>query len=222
MKKLIIVGDCAFAEVAYEYFTYDSDYEVIAFAVEEAHIKKNSLFGLPVIKLEDIEKLYSPTEFHVFVALTYGKMNRNRTRLLDYVIGKGYEPASYISSKAFVWRNVKLGYNSFVFENNVVQPFVEIGNNTILWSGNHIGHHSKIGDNVFISSHVVISGYVTVGNNFFFGVNSTLANNLKIDNDVWIGPNSLVTKDVPEGALIKSNSDLPNNISTFKFFKVKF
>ena len=32
-NKLLIVGDGAFAEVAYEYFTEDSEYEVVGFAV---------------------------------------------------------------------------------------------------------------------------------------------------------------------------------------------
>lgn len=33
-RKLIISGDRAFAEIAFEYFTYDSNYEVDAFSVE--------------------------------------------------------------------------------------------------------------------------------------------------------------------------------------------
>ena len=39
-KKLIIVGDGEFGEIAYEYFTYDSEYEVEAFAVERKLIWK--------------------------------------------------------------------------------------------------------------------------------------------------------------------------------------
>ena len=35
-KKIIIVGTSAFAEIAYEYFQYDSEYEVVAFSVEQA------------------------------------------------------------------------------------------------------------------------------------------------------------------------------------------
>jgi hypothetical protein len=31
--KLVVLGDGAFAEIAYEYFTHDSEYEVVAFAV---------------------------------------------------------------------------------------------------------------------------------------------------------------------------------------------
>src|SRR5204863_5261024 len=115
---------------------------------------------------------------------------------------KGYTPASYISPRAFVWRNVQLGEHCFIFENNVVQPFVKLGNNVVLWSGNHIGHHSTIGDGCFISSHVVVSGYCEVGANSFFGVNSTLGNTVKIGPDCLIGAGACVVKDVPEDTVI--------------------
>ena len=58
-EKLIIVGDSAFAEIAYEYFTYDSDYEVVAFSVEKAYLKRNRLFGLPAVPFEDLETMTS-------------------------------------------------------------------------------------------------------------------------------------------------------------------
>ena len=35
--KLVIIGAGEFAEIAYEYFTYDSPYEVVAFAVEKKY-----------------------------------------------------------------------------------------------------------------------------------------------------------------------------------------
>ena len=37
-KKLIIVGTNALAEIAYEYFTYDSDYTVVGFSLEKDHM----------------------------------------------------------------------------------------------------------------------------------------------------------------------------------------
>ena len=45
-RNLIIVGDSAFAEVAYEYFTHDSPYRVVAFAVEREFLTKTRLFGV--------------------------------------------------------------------------------------------------------------------------------------------------------------------------------
>lgn len=87
-------------------------------------------------------------------------MNRVRTRLYREAKAKEFSIASYVSSKAFVWRNVEIGENCCIFEDNVIQPFVNIGNNVIIWSGNHVGHHSVIKDRCFIASYVVISGFV--------------------------------------------------------------
>ncbi len=220
-RKLIIVGASAFAEVAYEYFTHDSPYDVHAFSVDKKFIKQDSLFGKPILPLEELSKLCPSTDYDVFVALTYGKLNRERHRLFDFLRQHGYQMATYISSQAFVWPNVKVGENCFIFENNVVQPFVTIGDNVILWSGNHIGHHSKIADHVFISSHVVISGYVEIGHHCFLGVNSAIANNLKIAHDTWVSPNVTLLKDTNPGELYGAISDKPAQVSTYKFFKVE-
>lgn len=218
--KLVIVGDSAFAEIASEYFTHDSPYEVVAFAVERAHRTRDRLFGLPVVDFETVEEQFPPADHHVYAALVYSQLNRLRTRLAKEAKEKGYKLASYISSRAFVWRNVRLGEHVFIFEDNTIQPFVEIGDNCVLWSGNHIGHHSKIGRNCFISSHVVISGFCEIGNNVFMGVNSTLGNNMKLGEDCWIGPGVTLTRDVPPNTLYKAPASEAAKIEARRFFKV--
>ncbi len=59
--KLVLIGDSAFAEIAYEYFTWDSPYEVVAFAVEREFRKRDEFQGLPVIDFEELPKIYSPS-----------------------------------------------------------------------------------------------------------------------------------------------------------------
>ena len=201
--KLVIVGDSAFAEVAYEYFTHDSPYEVVAFAVEREFRRKEELFGLPVVLFEELAAHFPPATHSFYAALVYTQGNALRRRLYEAAKAKGYAPASYVSSRAFVWRNVEIGEHCFVFENNVVQPFVKVGSNVVLWSGNHIGHHSSIGDHCFVSSHVVVSGFVHIGQSCFLGVNSTFANNLEVGNDCFIGAGALVVGDVGDGEKVK-------------------
>jgi hypothetical protein len=48
-RKLIVVGNSAFAEIASEYFRADSDYEVVGFSVERDYLKETMLAGLPVV-----------------------------------------------------------------------------------------------------------------------------------------------------------------------------
>jgi sugar O-acyltransferase (sialic acid O-acetyltransferase NeuD family) len=220
-KKVVILGDSAFAEVAYECFTHDSEYTVVGFSVESAFLEKNELFGLPVVALEEIEQFFDPVDVEFYAALVYSQLNRLRTRLYEAMKSKGYRPASYISSRAFVWPNAQLGEHCFVFEDNTIQPFVKIGNNVVLWSGNHIGHHSEVKDNCFISSHVVISGFCTIGENTFIGVNSAIANNVVIGPDNWLGVGVNILKNTDPDCLFKTEQPEPARVTARRFFKVR-
>lgn len=202
-NKIVIFGDSAFAEVAYEMFTHDSEYEVVAFTVDRAFLQKDTLFGLPIVPFDEVAALYPPDAFGMFIALVYNHMNTIREAKYHAAKAKGYALVNYVSSRAFVWHNVQLGDNVCIFENNVIQPFVTIGNNTILWSGNHIGHHSSVGDHCFIASHAVISGFVSIANNCFIGVNATLVNNIAIEESCFIGAGALIINHLTKGSRVK-------------------
>jgi sugar O-acyltransferase (sialic acid O-acetyltransferase NeuD family) len=220
-RGLVIVGDSSFAEVACELFDEEGKYEVAAFAVHEAFRKRDSLLGRPLYSLENIAANCPPETHDAFVALTYRELNRARARICAEMKERGFALATYISRHAFVWRNVEVGENTFIFENNVVQPFCTVGNNVILWSGNHVGHHSTIEDNVFMASHIVVSGHCRVGRNSFIGVNATLADQVTVAADNWIGPGTLVTKDTEEGAMYRIESTEKSPVRAKKFFRVK-
>lgn len=203
-KKLVIFGDGEFAELVCEYFTHDSPYDVVAFAVDKDYRQHDELLGKPVVNYEDVVEQYPPDSHELFVAIIYTDMNRLRQKMAERVKADGYKLASYVSSKSFVWHNVTLGEHCFIFEDNTIQPFVTMGDNCILWSGNHIGHHSTIGSHNFISSHVVISGFCTIGDHCFFGVNATIGDALTIGSRCWVGQGSMVTKMVPDESLVKA------------------
>lgn len=220
-ELLILVGDGEFAEIAYEYFTYDSPYKVVAFAVEKQYLNKETLYDLPIIPFEEIDLRYPPDQYKVFVAINSTKLNRPRTRLYIEVKNKGYEVVSYISSKAFVWRNVSIGENTFIFENNVLQHHVCIGNNVIIWSGNHIGHRSVIKNNSFISSHVVIAGGCEIGESCFLGINSTFNGNVKIGEDCFISSGAVINKDTKAGLIYSGNPAKSNKITSYRFYGIE-
>lgn len=220
MNKIVLFGDSAFAEIAYEYFTYDSNYEVVAFTVDKQFIRQDTLFGKPVIAFEEVSEHFPPDQYGMHIALTYSKLNRIRIEKYNAAKELGYELVNYISSNAFVWRNVELGDNCFIFEDNTVQPFVKIGSNNVLWSGNHIGHHSVIGSHNFISSHVVVSGFCTLGDANFIGVNSAMGNNLSIGNDCLIGSFVHIVRPVKDGSLLKGTPNRPDEVSTYDRFSI--
>ncbi|WP_370264156.1 acetyltransferase [Limnobacter sp.] len=204
-KKLVLIGAGEFALIAYQYFTFDSDYEVVGFAVEKDYLKDQTLEGLPVVPYEELEIHFPAINHHFFVAIPASKMNSVRKRFYTELKERGCTLASYVSSNAFVWRNAKVGENTFIFENNVIQPYVSIGNNCILWSGNHIGHRTVIQDHAFLASHVVVSGYCTIGESAFLGVNATLNDHITIGALALVGSGALVAKSVePERIVVGS------------------
>ena len=219
-EPLVIVGDSSFAEIACEYFAAAGRYDVVGFTVDREFLKRDQLLGRPVFALDELTQRHPPERCSAFVALTYRELNRARARLVAKVRGLGYRLASYVSEHAFVWPNVSIGENCFIFEHNVIQPFVKIGDNVIAWSGNHIGHHTIIGDNVFLASHVVISGHVNIGNNCFFGVNATVADSIAIAEDNWIGPNTLISHDTAAGAMYRAEATPASKVQTYRFFKL--
>jgi sugar O-acyltransferase (sialic acid O-acetyltransferase NeuD family) len=196
-RKLIIVGDSAFAEIAFEYFTHDSDYEVVAFSVERDYLRRNQLLGLPVVGFEDLEALYPPGQYFVFCAIAITQGNRLRTRLYREAKAKGYAPASYLSSRACVLATSEIGEHCFICEATVIQPRAQIGDNVILWSDNFIGHHARIKSNCFALPSVVISEYADIGENSILGPNATVLNNVVVARNSLVEAGALVSEHIP-------------------------
>ena len=198
-KPLIIFGVGDFARIAQVYLSMDSPYEPVAFTVHREYLSTPTLLGLPVVPFEELTTSHPPTEFDMFVAVGFSRRNRGRAEIYEACKARGYRLISYVNSKATVWGEVDAGDNCFVFENNVIQPFVKLGNDVILWSGNHIGHDSSIGDHCFVASHVVISGNVHVGPYTFMGVNATVRDGISIGSSCIIGAGAVILKDTRDG-----------------------
>jgi sugar O-acyltransferase (sialic acid O-acetyltransferase NeuD family) len=219
-ERIVIVGTGEQAELAFEYFTYDSPHEVVAFSAEPQFIESAAFCGLPVVSLDDLPAAYPPAAYHAFVAISGTQLNRLRRRLYDVVKAAGYTCVSYVSSRAFVWPNVEIGENTFIFENNVLQHKVRVGDNVVLWSGNHVGHRTVIEDDCFITSHVVISGFCRVGRCSYLGVNSSVRDELSIAEDCVIGAGAVMVKDADARQVYVGNPAHATGRDSFSVFKV--
>jgi sugar O-acyltransferase (sialic acid O-acetyltransferase NeuD family) len=196
-RPLVIFGAGDIAQLAHYYFSNDSSYHVEAFTVDRAYLTAPEFCGLPVVPFEELPQRYPGGSHALFVALSYSKLNQVRKQ--KYLAAKqlGYRLASYVSSRATVLNDGRIGENCFILEGNTIQPFVSIGNNVTLWSGNHIGHHSTIHDHCFVASHVVVSGGVEIGESCFIGVNATLRDHIRIGERCVIGAGALLLADAP-------------------------
>ena len=202
-KPLILVGDSVFAEIAFEFFQFDSEFEVVAFSVERQFLKREEMLGRPVIAFEDLPERYSPPKHWIFVAIVFTQFNRLRTRLYREGRAGGYGIASYLSSAARIRPNTAIGEHCFICEDTVIQPFTNVGNNVVIWSGNQICHRCSVGDKVFVLPNCIISDGVTIGANSIIGANATVGSGWTIGKDSYLGPAVLIESDVPERSVIE-------------------
>ena len=211
---LVLFGAGDFAEIAAYYFERDSQYTVKAFTVDAAHLKEPTLGGKPVIPFEEITAHYPVETTKIFVALGFSKLNKLRADKFFAAKAKGYSLASYCSSRISALEPLELQENTFIFEDNTIQPFVKIGANVIVWSGNHIGHHASIGDHCFVTSHVCIAGRASIGEYCFLGINATIRDNITIGSRSIIGAGALIMADAEEESVFSVKGDAPRSIKS--------
>ncbi len=209
MKKLFIFGTGVVAEVAHYHFSQDGEYEIKAFVDFRKYIKKKKKFGIDTVAFEKIEKYLPKKDCYGFVALGYKELNAVRKKVYGLLKRKKYKLVSYISKKNSISKNVKIGDNCFILENQIIHPFTSIGNNVTLWSGNIIGHHCKIEDHCFITSGVVVGGNSKIGEGSFIGLNSSIKDGLKIGKNCAILMASAISRNMSnESSSISKISDI--------------
>jgi sugar O-acyltransferase (sialic acid O-acetyltransferase NeuD family) len=219
-KPVVIVGTADFARSARFYLEHDSEHPVVAHSLSASMLDAKEFNGLPVVAFEDLPRIYPPDDYLLLIGIAYSRLNRNRRELFEAAKRVGYEMVTYVCSKAITWPDLDVGEGSFIFEANVIQPFVHIGANTVLWSGNHIGHDSTIGNHVFLASHIVVSGNCSVGDNTFIGVNATIRDGVSIGADCVIGAGTLVLGHVAEGTVLRGTPTEPLPITSRDLSKI--
>ncbi len=209
MNKLVIFGDGDVARLAHFYFTRDAGREVAGFTVDAEYRRAESFLGLPLVDFEAVQERFPPSDFEMFVAVSYRDMNRLRAEKYRACKSLSYSLASYVSSRCTFLADAPPGDNCFILEDNTIQPFVTIGSDVTLWSGNHIGHDSVIEDHCFLASQIVVSGHVRIGAYSFIGVNATLRNSIAVAPESLIGAGAIVMKStVPKGVYIPARTEL--------------
>ncbi|WP_374690670.1 acetyltransferase [Accumulibacter sp.] len=208
-RPVVIFGAGELAQLAHYYFTHDSTRQVAGFTVDAKYIDAPDYLGLPLVPSESLESSFPPERYDMFVAIGYNGLNSVRAKKCGEVVSRGYRLATYISSRASVWSDLKIGENCLIMEGNVIQPFVKIGHGVIMFCSSVISHHVEIGDYCFIGAEASLSGGVKVGANTFIGVNATIREHLIVGRDCIIGAGTLIMKNTVDGSgyLVAGTSD---------------
>ena len=186
MKELVIFGTKEIAKAAFHYFSRDSDYRVVAFAVDSDYVESDSLCGLPIVPTDTLYNSFPPENTWIFVGISYGKMNHNRASAYERFRKKGYRFASYIDPKASIIK-CSIGENVLILGNVSIQNSVTVGNNVIIGPNVAVCHGTHIKDHNYIASGVCFCGENVVEEFCVIGTSATIGPGVHIGKRNFIG-----------------------------------
>jgi sugar O-acyltransferase (sialic acid O-acetyltransferase NeuD family) len=222
MKKLIIFGNSPAAIQSHYDFSNDSQYEVVAFTVDRRDIKETELLGLPVVPFEEVENIYLPADFAMFVAVYFNRVNQVRMKYYAEAKAKGYELVSYISSKAIVWPSLVVGDNCMICDGANVRPFTKIGNNTFIMPGAVVGHDAEVGDHCYVAIHAVILAGAKVKDCCVIGGNATILNGVIVAKECVISAGAVINSNTQEKGVYTVAKPTLQPVSSDKMANVLF
>lgn len=104
------------------------------------------------------------------------------------------------SSQGF---DVRFGPGSVIFAGAQLTTNIRLGRHVHVNRCSTIGHDVVIADYATINPLVAVSGNVTIGNRVMLGTHSCILQGLEVGSGSTVGGAALVTKNVPERAVVK-------------------
>ncbi len=121
------------------------------------------------------------------------------------VSARGAKVTSLIHPDVVMVRSTTCGEGVVVHKESGFPPASRFGNNVLIQGKAVMGHDLDVGDNVVISSLAFVGGNTKIGRNTYVGPCSCIRNGLTIGENAIIGMGSVVTKDVPDNAVVYGN-----------------
>lgn len=202
-RPVVIFGNLRSASLAWYCLLHDSPWKVAGFTVDAVYLNTSHFEGLPLVPFETLEAHYPPSDYRLLIPMGYQHINAVRRARFERAKARGYAFVSYVSSRASVWPDLKIGENVLIYEHAIIQPFARIGSNCIIRSGAHISHHCEVADHAFVAAEVAMGGEGYVGEQAFVGVGAVLRDRIQVAERSFIGAGAVVVQDTqPDGVYV--------------------
>ena len=200
MEKLLLIGAYTVAKEIKEFVEKYKLFDIIGYSVNQRFIKDETIDGLPVIPLEEIEHHISK-KTKLYMAISWGqRLNQVRKDIYNDLKSKGYSFANLISPLAVIMTD-DIGEGNLFYEFSYIGHGVKIGNNNEFRAFCTIGHYTTVGSHNHFSK-CTVGGKANIGDCNFVGMQAVLYNRISVGNKNFIGACSIVKKDLTSFNLI--------------------
>lgn len=202
-KRIVIIGAGAGGELVADILLSNTDYEIIGF-VDDNPRKNFQFYNIKVI-YKDVRMFPFKFNRDLFdgVILSFASDMDLRKDIFNLYKKEGINFVNAIDKNVIIGRNVKIGNDNVIGANTYIGTSTIIGNNNWIAASVNIDHHNKIGDHNLFGPNFSSPGIVSIGNLNKFGANSSLSNYIKIGNNNVIMNNIAIYKNIQDNQNIK-------------------
>lgn len=177
-------------------------WESFVFIDDDPEKAGKTLANLAIMSFKDSIEKYGLEEIEFILAI-------GEPAVKDIVYKKVRDAGARLTNLIYpdfvIPRTFKHGEGLVVHKLTGVPVCSEFGNNVLIQGKAVMGHNLTLGDNVVISSLAFVGGDVTIEKNSYIGPGSCIRNGLHIGENVIVGMGSVVTKDIPDNAVVYGN-----------------
>ena len=167
------------------------------FLITDDTIKPKVQYDYPVYHLSEIS-----ASFEYIPSLGCTLTRKRLVRKLDH---SGGTAINFISSKALIGINVKIGKGVIVNPRSSISSDAIIGNYVLINCNTGIGHDVVIGDNCSILGSVTVNGSVKIGTDCLIGTGAGSHPKKNVGSESIIGMGAIVFNNVRSGSTVIGN-----------------
>ena len=131
-----------------------------------------------------------------------GSRGYDRHRIQQLLGSCGLDAPVVIHPRAFVAANSVLGQGTQILANASVCVDVHVGEACIINTASSVDHECVLGNGVHIAPGATLAGCVRVGDYSMIGLGAVVLPRVCIGSNVVVGAGSVVTRDIPDRAVV--------------------
>lgn len=140
------------------------------------------------------------THYIVCIGNHHGEARTEISEFLERTLQ--LKPFLLVNSSAYICSSARLGKGVIILPRAVVGSYSCIGDYSLINTSACIDHECRLGRGVHVMGSAAIAGRVSIGDFATIGTNATILPDLTIGKRAYVGAGAVVTKDVPECAIV--------------------
>lgn len=125
-----------------------------------------------------------------------------REKYINMMLEKGGVFETFISPKASVYQNSRIGIGVVIYENSVVSVDVTVGDFVLMLSNVALGHDSCIGKFSVLEANASICGFAQVGDGVIIHTTAVVLPKVKVGDNAIVGAGSVALSNVKPASTV--------------------